>query len=138
MKKCSKLVFIALFLVSCKSSLRKEIMHKGDKDDARLNAIIDYSLNNRFVSEKVIVIDSYDESDQAYCFKFNKNEKSLLKLTDSIGGYPTAYFPNKFIEKNNNLFLWNEKGTRITKQLIEIMGKYNGIHRIIKSPISYQ
>lgn len=126
-KKNIRLIIISLLLISCKSALQDEIKHTGTKKDARLNAIMDFSFNNRFVTHKVFIIDSYDESTELYCFKFNKNEKALLQLTDSIGGYPTASFPNKFIEKGNNLFLWNEEGIKITQELIEIMGKYNSI-----------
>ncbi|WP_191858393.1 hypothetical protein [Hanstruepera ponticola] len=120
-------LILVLILVSCQSSYLESIKKTGTKDDARINAIKYFSNTNKLVSNKFYIVYSCDEAEELYCFKFYKNEKSLLKLTDSIGGYPTGYFPNKYIEIDNNLFLWHEPEAKITKEIIDFMNKYNAI-----------
>ncbi len=120
-------LILVLIIVSCKSSYLKNIKQTGTKDDARINAIIYFTNSNRLLSNKFYIVYNCDETEDLFCFKFYKNEKSLLKLSDSIGGYPTGYFPNKHIEMDNKLFLWNEPNVQITKEIIDVMNKYNAI-----------
>jgi hypothetical protein len=76
MKKNIIYLVTAFFLFSC-NSWKEQLKQKGTKDEARINAILDFANSNKLSRNKTIVIDSYEETKDLYCFKFYKNEKVL-------------------------------------------------------------
>ncbi|WP_452597549.1 hypothetical protein [Pontimicrobium sp. MEBiC01747] len=125
MKIIFKSCLIFIFFFSC-SSWKEQLNLKGEKEEARINAIIDF-VNTSSSKHKVFIISEFDNSDSVYFFDFFRERKITPTLQDTIGSVPSSYFPTKFIEKNNKLFLWgySKKGNVITKEIVHKMQKYN-------------
>jgi hypothetical protein len=117
---------IVLVLISC-NSWKSKLKFSGTKNDARVNAILDFSSTNKLNQYSIFLVENHEETNDKYCFEIRKIEKIFPELTDSIGGYSALSFPTKYFEINNKLFLWKESQSMITMEIVDKMKKYKCI-----------
>lgn len=121
------LVVIGLLMFSC-GSWKSQLKQKGDKDDARMNIMLDY-LNNKDVTidKKFYHVYNPKEIKNIYVFGIDTDEiKFAPRLADTIGAF-TTFFPTNYYEKDNKLFIWYDKNKRLDKKTVVKMQEYNCI-----------
>jgi|GEM_PF-5911466 len=126
--------FIFLVLVSflsCKNYKNDFNKGKGSFDNAVKNAIIDFS--HTYKDKRVSKIFFYDpcpdfkKAQNQYCIYIRPGfNKYYLDTTAYIGNY-TEYFPTRFKEYKKELYLYYDSQKPITKEIIDILNKYDAI-----------
>ena len=141
MKQIHWLFIMTLMSGSCgiwKSNLYKE----GGHEQSIENAIYDFANTTMFFKK-----------DSVFSISFNAAQDSIL--TVSILGatnklYPTPnnnlgssipYFPTRYKEFENKLFVWYDSNYVVTKEIFQILDRYNHIdtvnlHGIVRIPDS--
>ena len=110
-----------ILITSCNS---KKVIRKINKQEIIENIIQDFSKEN---NGKVFNVKEFSESKDLYCFVISaENNKIWPGVKDSIGANST-YFPNKFKEIDNSLYIWNDSTIKINVETIEKLQKYKVI-----------
>lgn len=125
-KKNIYLVIIGLLMFSY-GSWKSQLKQKGDKDDARMNIMLDYLNKNVKNGKNFFFIDISENTKNFYVFRIDKDKFKLAPtLADTIGAY-TTFFPTNFYEKDNKLFIWHDKNKKLDKKIVLKMQEYNCI-----------
>ncbi len=76
---------------------------------------------------RVYNITEFDTSNDKYYFSILRETKIFPSLSDTINGVAKTYFPTKFVEKNNRLFLWGyaDKNNLISSELVKKLQNYD-------------
>lgn len=149
MYKIYRLLFLILLSITLNScdSYRNQLSSSGDKNQAILNAVIDFS--NTTISNKkhsVFYVTSYDTlyrkvlekvSDRNFKWINAKpyndiiavtisgcDDKHLYELTEKNGIGTKGFLPSKYIEKDNKLFIWYDETKPMDEKTLSILKKY--------------
>lgn len=116
-------LMISLVVFSC-SSWKNQLKVSENKNNVRMNIILDYLSRNTDSSKEYFILDSLESKKNYYVFRIDKNGKFAPRLIDTIGAY-TKYFPTDFYEKNNKLFIWHDNNKRLDKKTVAKLQEYN-------------
>lgn len=118
------LIVIILIMVSC-SSWKSQLLKSGSIDNARMNAIIDFAYTmDLYKGDQFVIVRNREDSNDIYTFSLLSDFQIAALTKDTIGA-SSEYFPNRYIEVNNKLFLWVDKNAKITKEIVDILQKNN-------------
>lgn len=116
------LIVIILIMVSC-SSWKSQLLKSGSIDNARMNAIFDYAYTIQFhYGDQLVIVNNLEDSNDFYIFSFFSDKQVTAMPHDTIGA-SSIYFPNKYVEVNNQLFLWTDKQNTISREIVDILQK---------------
>ena len=141
------LILISSTLVCC-DSYRNQLFNSGDKNQAILNAVIDFSnTTSSYNKYSVFYVKSYDTlyrkvlekvSDRNYKWINSKpyndiiaitisgsNDKHRFELTENNGIGTKGFLPSKYIEKDGKLFIWYDDTISMNEKTLSILKKYN-------------
>ena len=51
-------------------------------------------------------------------------EPIAISIEDELGKIPRSYFPNRYIEKEDKLFLWNDSSSPLQSDVLDAMNKF--------------
>ncbi len=107
----------------------KSLHHQGGIDAAVHNAVLDFVNTSRWCKRDSVFIvyfpDTQSDSTIMVTIKV-ADEDALPSSNTRIGSYD-PFFPTSFIEKKGNLFYWNDSSQTVSKELFEVLEKYNNI-----------
>jgi len=127
MKSIIKYVILVILLSSC-GSWKSRLYKTGTIDEARLNAILDFTNTQKmYKDDRFIMVLDYEETSDLYCFSIFSEFQFMAELVDTIGVAPRYFFPTKYKEVDNKLFLWEDYSTIISNELIDKIHQYNVI-----------
>src|SRR5690606_11838355 len=108
----------------------------GDIEQARMNVISDfahtYKTPNSYIKERkgkpFTIFRMFDNeiTEKFYVFgisPYNNNYISI-SIKDSLGKVPVSHFPNRYIIKENKLFLWRDNITPLSKEILNVIQEY--------------
>ncbi len=117
-------LFLAGILVSC--SQYKGLLNKeGGEYEAIENSIIDYYHTNKDEINRYEVFHiSIKTNDELY-HKFDiLPEENVFSVLDTLGSFP-SYFPTNYKYYNNKLFVWNDRKTPLSQEIINVLYENN-------------
>jgi hypothetical protein len=137
---------VSTSLVGC-SSFKNSFSSTGGKDQAVVNAIIDFSNTSRlYKTDSVFLVSFYDTLFQKVLLKVDErnykwtngnpfenlsavsisgiNGQNIYYRTDSTGIGSSENGLSRYIEIDNNLFVWHDDKTPINKETLAIFKKY--------------
>jgi hypothetical protein len=143
----------------CCSSYKNQLLQKGGKNQAIVNAIIDFSNTSRaYKKYSVFYVSYYDTlyrkvhekvSERNYQWIDGKpydniiaisiigtEDKHQYLLTDSTGIGTKGHIPSKYIEKDTKLFIWKDIQTPLTEKTLTILKKYQLISTDFRGTIT--
>lgn len=132
MKKVNLLFLIGLiFLFQNCSSFKKELISKGNKDDAIKNATLDFSMTSKFYKESnvfSVTAVGMENNENLIVVRIGRNNENFIlnpgvEIT-SIG------LPSRYIENNGKLFIWWDNTYPLTGEMISVLKKYNILQEI--------
>jgi hypothetical protein len=139
------LMLISITLIGC-DSYRNQLVGSGDKDQAILNAVIDFSnTSNLDKKYSVFYVTYYDTlykkelekvSDRNYNWINAKSYKDIIAVTITGDDYKyelsaidvlesNGILPTKYIEADGKLFIWRDETKSIDEKTISLYKKYN-------------
>ena len=125
--------FVLCNCVGYRSQLHKG---EGDREQAIRNVIIDfantYQTPRSYLKERdgkpfnVFVIRKWDTPmDDLFVISVLPWQAEItLQIQDSLGKVPRDFFPNRYLEKNEKLFLWNDGTNPLNKELLAVMDRF--------------
>ncbi len=132
------IIFTLIFsFINCSmsnTSFKNQNEEKIEK--ARENVVLDfikiYKTPKKYLKKRnnqpfnVFWIFEDETNNQNYIFDILPETQNYISLNieDSIGKVPKSNFPNRFIQKNNKIFLWNDGLTPLSKDLLNVIKKY--------------
>lgn len=138
----SILVF-TLILLSCATYRKQLFAGRGDIEQARMNTIIDfantYKTPKRYLKirqgKPFNVFQIYRrksfETTHSYLLSILPEDESIsIRTEHKLGEIPRSNFPNKYVVKENKLFLWNDGETPLQKDVVEVMNKFDVLDSI--------
>ena len=127
--KYNSLIFIAFLIIGSCSTWKKSLHQNGKQNQAIENSIIDF-LNSSSLSknDSVFSIKINDKKNLIIVSILATYNKVLPNSKTKIG-FSTTAIPTKYIERNRNLFYWNDSSAVLTNDMIAKLSKY----RIIDS-----
>ena len=130
------LLIFALTFVSCATYKNQFYVGAGELENARINVIIDfantYKTPNRYLKRRqgksfsvFSFIRGKSLDDNTYLLSILPNVESVaMSIEDELGKIPRSYFPNKYIVKEDKLFLWNDGLTPLQSDVLDAMNKF--------------
>jgi len=123
------IILFNLFL-SCTSYKHKLFKGKATLEEARINAIIDFSSKYYKRHSSFLIYNCSDKTQNIFCFVFVINDnKEVIDTLFKIGEY-NRYFPNDFLEYNDKLFVWNDENKVYNRKTIEALQRFDKIDSI--------
>lgn len=131
-KRFIVLSLIICLLISC-SSYKQLLSNGTDEQSAINNIIIDYYFSNNKEIQKYNVFNisnRMSSNESLYYFDILPQENVYsLHVTDSLGSYSRT-FPTNYRVYEERLFLWNNKGKKISQEVLDIMYNYKVLDSI--------
>jgi len=129
-------ILLITILYNCTSYKRTFYEGNGDIEQARMNVISDfahtYKTPNSYIKERkgkpFTIFRMFDNeiTEKFYVFgisPYNNNYISI-SIKDSLGKVPVSHFPNRYIIKENKLFLWRDNITPLSKEILNVIQEY--------------
>lgn len=134
--KNTYITFLLLIcIISCQSS--KKSFYKGafNNDNAHLNVIEDitrtYKTSNRYFNDGKKPFNVFrffremDLKNGTYLLSISPENNTIpIRIEEKIGEVPKSYFPNRFIIRENKLFLWQDSITPLKNDILEVMDDF--------------
>lgn len=132
-----KIIVALFFLSNCASNKFKFDSGKNDIEGARINAINhfnetyytpeEYILRRNGKPFDIFWIRIDTSINDKYVFSFSPMNQNYIALrtNDTLGRVPDSYFPNRFKEKENKLFIWKDNTTPLQKDILNVLTKYD-------------
>lgn len=134
------LLFVGIFIISC-ATYKKDLYHgNGTLEQARMNAIIDFANSSYKTPRKYLERRNGKKFDVFWIYEYEKTQDSLRDIfilsiipenqgyidlqTKDIIGKKTDWFPTKYKEINNKLFLWHDSLVPLSREIIEVIHFY--------------
>jgi|SRR5690606_10503653 len=131
------IIVVYLILISCSTS-NTFISEQSysNINQARINVISDfvniYKTPKRYIKERegkpfnVFRIFNNDIKGHFYSFRISPNNNNYISLSikERVGKVPESNFPNRYIIKENKLFLWKDETTPLSKELLNVIHEY--------------
>lgn len=146
MKNISKVIIwliASTFLYNCVSYKSKIYEGQGGVIEARVNIMDDfihtYETPKSYLKERegkpfnvFTIWEEKPSSEKLYVFTVLPNNQKEIRLDpkDHLGKVPRIGFPNKFVEQEGKLFLWNDGTTPLKEEILNIMDKYQVLDSI--------
>lgn len=125
------LIIIALFIMSCsswKNRLQEEV---GDKNTAIHNVIADFShKSSLYRKNKVFSISIQEINEEKIVIGILPTRDKFLPMPEDTIGNNRGYIPTNFAEKDDKLFYWTDSTRILTKEVINILSKFDLIDSI--------
>lgn len=134
MKEMKTYIFLCLLLflgaASCSiNKWNKSLLRQGGSNAAITNAILDFVNTSKWSKkDSVFMVFISDQlSDSVIMVKIKvADDDARPSLNTRIGSYD-PFFPTSFIEMEEKLFYWNDPSQTVSKDLFEVLEKYNNI-----------
>lgn len=112
-------ILFLLFIVSCSSV---EYKKSSNPEDAIQNVIKDFSNSKFRKNNKIYEILQLSSNEDLYLFTIKEMPFYSPKISDTIGS-KTKSFPTSFRLYNKSIFLWSDKDSIISKNLLDMLKK---------------
>lgn len=134
MKDTKSYTFLCLLVIfgvaSCSiNKWHKSLLHQGGANAAVANAVMDFVNTSKWCKrDSVFMVDFSDQQLENAIMVTIKvaDEDAFPSSNTRIGSYD-PFFPTSFIEMKGKLFYWNDSSQTVSKELFEILEKYNNI-----------
>ncbi|HLY70085.1 MAG TPA: hypothetical protein VKR53_10190 [Puia sp.] len=127
MKKFVLLTIIFYSIASC-SSWRNSLATAGSKNDAIINAILDFTHSHSFRGkDSVFSIHVQDINEEILGVSILADRNKIAVVTENESTYSYKGFPSSYFEKNGKLFYWNDSAKNVSPDVIK---KFSEIMRI--------
>lgn len=121
--------FISLFF-SCKTIYKDNLFQEEGREKAILNVISDFSKSERSRNGNVFQIVDLENKGEFYRFLIDSEVRVELD-TINILGLKQSYYPSRYKEINNRLYIWSDSTVSVNQKIISIMDKYKAIDSTI-------
>ena len=128
-----------LLIFSCKSVNKLSLFQTGGIQEIMSNLIIDFSETVNTEKGKVYEFYMRNDTENISVFGVDDNPKVYMDTINYIGK-KSRYFPTKYKEINDRLYIWNDSTVAISKDFIQKLNEYkvvdSTIYRIQKGESS--
>lgn len=135
MKEMKSIVLLCLLLfwgvASCSiNKWNKSLLRQGGVNAAVTNAILDFVNTSKWCKRDSVFMvyfpDLQSDNDIIVTIKV-ADEDVFPTSNNQIGSYD-PFFPTSFLEMKGLLFYWNDPSQTVSKELFEVLEKYNHIN----------
>ena len=119
-----------ILILSCDTYQKSQFIKSSGQDEAIFNIVMDFSTTQKNSENRVFTVRKDEESKDLYSFSISESFKVFVQSKDSIGASP-KYFPTRFKEVNNRLFVWQDSTAKISKEVIQKFHQYSLIDSTI-------
>lgn len=139
MKRILYFMGTLLLISSCMSINKFSLFQTGGIQEIISNLIIDFSETTNTEKGKVYEFYMRNDSENISVFSVGDNPKIYMDTINYIGK-KSRYFPTKYKEINDRLYIWNDSTVAISKDFIQKLNEYkvvdSTIYRIQKGELS--
>lgn len=139
MKKIFIFLGVLVLIFSCNSVNKLSLFQTGGIQEIMSNLIIDFSETTNTEKGKVYEFYMRNDTGNISVFGVDDNPKVYMDIINQVGK-KSKYFPNRYKEINNRLYIWNDSTVAVSKDFIQKLNEYkvvdSTIYRIQKGELS--
>lgn len=136
-------IYISIFIFTSQllgCTPKRTVVNRGigDIELARMNAIVDfassYETPKRFLKKRhgcsfnvfQVYASNLDTNTQYFLVSIIPEDESIsIRVEHRLGEIPSTNFPNRFIIKDEKLFLWNDGHTKLGNDILNAMLEFS-------------